>query len=158
MMKRRDVGRNSFAQIIVGHEPFGAAAEAIAHALRGLGVDHGDRILSWTDTSLDALPLFAAAAKLGAIFAPLNARLGVAEATELTRFARPRVFAADDVHAAAAEAVAAATDVRDLVRLGAGVVEVAHATGQGDTLAFAAPVTESLSPRFAASRSTLESG
>ena len=37
-------------------------------------------MVSWADTRLDVLPLFAALAKLGAIFAPLNALYGAAEA------------------------------------------------------------------------------
>src|SRR5262245_10187943 len=46
----------------------------IAHGLAGVGIEHGDRVLWWSDTALDALPVFGALAKLGAVFAPLNAR------------------------------------------------------------------------------------
>ena len=38
------------------------------------GVGRGDRVLWWGDTSLEAVPVFAALAKIGAVFAPLNAR------------------------------------------------------------------------------------
>jgi len=51
-------------------------ANRVAHTLNGMGVGHGDRVAWWGDTSLEALPIFFALAKLGAIFAPVNARLG----------------------------------------------------------------------------------
>ena len=49
-------------------------ASRLANGLHGLGVGRGDRVLWWSDTSLEALPVFAALAKIGAVFAPLNAR------------------------------------------------------------------------------------
>ena len=36
----------------------------------------------WSNTTIDAVPVFAAAAKLGAAFAPANALLGVEEAVD----------------------------------------------------------------------------
>ncbi len=77
-------------------------ANQIGWALRELGIGHGDRIVTWADTCLDVLPLFVAAAKLGAVFAPLNARLGVAEALPIVRMARPSILIADREHLAAA--------------------------------------------------------
>jgi acyl-CoA synthetase (AMP-forming)/AMP-acid ligase II len=53
----------------------------LAHALVASGVGRGDRILWWGDTSLEAIPVFAAAAKIGAVFAPLNARASLEEIT-----------------------------------------------------------------------------
>ena len=58
------------------HAELDAAGNRLAHVLRELGVRHGDRVVSWADTCLEVLPLFVALAKLGAVFAPLNARLG----------------------------------------------------------------------------------
>ena len=49
-------------------------ANRIANALAGEGIGRGDRVLWWGDTDLDAVPVFAALAKIGAVFAPLNAR------------------------------------------------------------------------------------
>ena len=77
-----------------------AAANAHAAALADLGVGHGDRVVMWSATSLDAVPVFAALAKLGAVFAPANALLGVDEATEMAGLARPTALVVDDAHAA----------------------------------------------------------
>jgi acyl-CoA synthetase (AMP-forming)/AMP-acid ligase II len=69
-----------------------------AHVLRGLRVGHTDRVVMWSYTSLDAVPLFAAVAKIGAVFAPANALLGVDEAVEMVGLARPSVLVVDDAH------------------------------------------------------------
>jgi fatty-acyl-CoA synthase len=77
-------------------------AQRIAHGLRDLGIGRGDRVLWWSDTALEAVPVFAALAKLGAVFAPLNARASVAELVPVARYARPRVLLAGASHAGAA--------------------------------------------------------
>jgi acyl-CoA synthetase (AMP-forming)/AMP-acid ligase II len=74
-------------------------ADRTAHVLDGMGVRHGDRVAWWGDTSLDALPLFFALARLGAVFAPVNARLGPDEAATVIGYARPRLLVTDDAHA-----------------------------------------------------------
>ncbi|HKA92622.1 MAG TPA: AMP-binding protein [Acidimicrobiia bacterium] len=71
----------------------------IAHTLAGMGVGRGDRVAWWGDTSLEALPIFFALARLGAVFAPVNARLGPEEAAEVIGYARPRLVVVDDAHA-----------------------------------------------------------
>ncbi len=76
-----------------------ARANQTARALAALGVGHGNRVAWWGDTSLDAMPIFAGLARLGAVFAPVNARLSVAEAGEVVGYARPRVVVVDEVHA-----------------------------------------------------------
>ncbi len=88
------------------HAELDAAGNRFAHVLRELGVRYGDRVVSWSDTCLEVLPLFVALAKLGAVFAPLNARLGVGEATEVVRMARPRLLVTDPGHGEAAAVVA----------------------------------------------------
>lgn len=77
----------------------GERSNRIAHALRGLGIGHGDRVVWWGETSLEALPVFAAVAKIGAVFAPLNARYGAAEAERVAGYARPHLLVADAPHA-----------------------------------------------------------
>jgi acyl-CoA synthetase (AMP-forming)/AMP-acid ligase II len=77
-----------------------AAANAHAAAMVSLGVRRGDRVVLWSNTSLDAVPVFAALAKLGAVFAPANAMLGVDEATEMAALARPSLLVVDDDHEA----------------------------------------------------------
>jgi fatty-acyl-CoA synthase len=74
-------------------------ANRSAHTLAGMGVGHGDRVAWWGDTSLEALPIFFALAKLGAVFAPVNARLGPDEAAEVVGYSRPRLVVVDDAHA-----------------------------------------------------------
>ena len=74
-------------------------ANRVARTLGGMGVGHGDRVAWWGDTSLEAVPIFFALAKLGAVFAPVNARLGPDEATEVVGYARPRLVVVDDAHA-----------------------------------------------------------
>ena len=46
-----------------------ARSNQVARALLACGVGHGSRIVSWSTTSLEVVPVFAAAAKLGAVFA-----------------------------------------------------------------------------------------
>ncbi|HYU38302.1 MAG TPA: AMP-binding protein [Acidimicrobiia bacterium] len=74
-------------------------ANRVAHTLAGMGVGLGDRVAWWGDTSLEPLPIFFALAKLGAVFAPVNARLGPDEAAAVIGYARPRVLVTDDAHA-----------------------------------------------------------
>ncbi len=70
-----------------------------AHTLAGMGVGRGDRVAWWGDTSLEAVPIFFALARLGAVFAPVNARLGPEEAAAVIGYARPRLVVVDDAHA-----------------------------------------------------------
>jgi acyl-CoA synthetase (AMP-forming)/AMP-acid ligase II len=74
-------------------------ANRTAHALTGLGVGHRDRLAWWGETSLDVMPIYGAAAKLGAAFAPVNARLGATEAAEVVAYAKPRLLVVDAAHA-----------------------------------------------------------
>ncbi len=96
----------SLGDRVVTHGELDANGNRLAWALRALGVGHGDRVVSWADTSLDVLPLFVALAKLGAVFAPLNARLGADEAAEVARLARATLLVVDAVRASDAERVA----------------------------------------------------
>ncbi len=102
------------------HAELDAAGNRVANTLRGLGIGRGDRVACWADTSLDVLPLFAALAKLGAVFAPLNARLGAEETVPVASLIRARLLVADADRAEAAEAVAKAADISLLARLGGG--------------------------------------
>jgi acyl-CoA synthetase (AMP-forming)/AMP-acid ligase II len=95
-----------------------ASANAHADALRALGVGHRDRVVMWSATSLDAVPVFAALAKLGAVFAPANALLGVDEASEMAGLARPALLVVDPPREAAGREVAR--------RLGCPLVVLGH--------------------------------
>ena len=94
------------------------ASSRLAHAIRGLGLGRGDRLLCWSRTRLDLLPLFAACAKIGAIFAPAGERLGTGEVTELAALARPALIVADAPRAEAAASLARAAGVSRLARIG----------------------------------------
>ena len=60
---------------------------------RRCGIGRGDRVLWWGDTSLEAVPVFGALAKLGAVFAPLNARASRRRGAPVAEYARPRLLA-----------------------------------------------------------------
>jgi fatty-acyl-CoA synthase len=83
-----------------------ASANAHAAVMTDLGVQYGDRVVLWSNTSLDAVPVFAALAKLGAVFAPANAMLGVDEATEMAGLARPSLLVVDEDHEAGGAEIA----------------------------------------------------
>lgn len=82
------------------------AANRHANALAAAGVGHGDRVVMWASAHLDAVALFAALAKLGAVFAPANALLGMEEATEMVSLARPGALVVDDAHRAGGATIA----------------------------------------------------
>lgn len=96
-------------------------ANQLGWALREMGVGYGDRIVTWADTCLEVLPLFVAASKIGAVFAPLNARLGVREVTPIARMAKPTILVADAEHAHAALELADAVGVSLVATLGESV-------------------------------------
>jgi fatty-acyl-CoA synthase len=123
----------------LSHAQLDGAANRLAAALGELGVGHGDRVLAWADTSLDVLPLFVACAKLGAIFAPLNARHSPDEARPIAALARARVLVADATRAEAAQAIVADAGVAVLARIGGG-------TGPGVDLSLDALGTSPTAP------------
>jgi acyl-CoA synthetase (AMP-forming)/AMP-acid ligase II len=72
-----------------------SSANRTARALSRLGAGTGDRIVVWSTTTLDTLPVFAAAAKRGMVFAPIDAGLGPAEARELAATVHPAIVVVD---------------------------------------------------------------
>jgi acyl-CoA synthetase (AMP-forming)/AMP-acid ligase II len=72
-----------------------AAANRTAHALRERGIGYGDRVAWWGETSLEVVELFAALAKLGAVFAPVNGRLSADEALNILDYALPALVVTD---------------------------------------------------------------
>jgi fatty-acyl-CoA synthase len=83
----------------------------VANGLRDLWVGRGDRVLWWGDTTLAAVPVFAALSKLGAVFAPLNARASVDEIAPVAEYARPRLLLCAPSHLDAAGELAARVDL-----------------------------------------------
>ena len=68
----------------------------MARTLAGLGASPGSRILVWCPTALQLAPVFAASAKLGAVFAPLNPALSLPEARPVLDAARPALVVTGD--------------------------------------------------------------
>jgi acyl-CoA synthetase (AMP-forming)/AMP-acid ligase II len=110
----------SLAGSVLSHAELDAAANRIGWALREQGIGCGDRLVAWADTSLEQLALFAGAAKIGAVFAPIDARLGPKEAAQVAEIARPRLVVADATRLDAAQGVAEGlgTTARVLGRIG----------------------------------------
>jgi acyl-CoA synthetase (AMP-forming)/AMP-acid ligase II len=73
-----------------------SVANQMARVLQSRGVGLGDRVAVWAATNLDVVPLFAALAKLGAVFAPMNPALSVDEAVETASAARPSLLVVDE--------------------------------------------------------------
>jgi acyl-CoA synthetase (AMP-forming)/AMP-acid ligase II len=73
-----------------------STANRIARVLQSRGLDRGDRVAVWSATTLDVIPLFAALAKLGVVFAPMNPALSVDEAVATAQSARPALLVVDD--------------------------------------------------------------
>ena len=111
----------SMGNAVLTHRQLDAASNRLARALGSQGVGHGDRVLTWADSSLEILTLFAATSKLGAVLAPLNARYSAKEAAPVARLARASLLVVDATRADAAPGVA-----RE-----AGVPRVAQLAGPG---------------------------
>jgi acyl-CoA synthetase (AMP-forming)/AMP-acid ligase II len=91
------------------------SADAWISVLRSAGLRPGDRVLSWTGTTLDVVPAFAALARMGAVYCPLPGILGVAEARSIAEVCQPALLLADGEHATAARELAAACALPVLV-------------------------------------------
>lgn len=70
-------------------------ANRTARVLSHHGIARGDRVAVWASTTIDVIPVFAAVAKLGAVFAPLNPGLGQEEARATIALARPALLVVD---------------------------------------------------------------
>jgi acyl-CoA synthetase (AMP-forming)/AMP-acid ligase II len=82
-------------------------ADAWVSELLAAGLRAGDRVLSWTGTTLDVVPAFAALARMGAVYCPLPGILGAAEAASIAEVCRPALLLTDGEHAAAGRELAA---------------------------------------------------
>ena len=96
-------------------------ANQVAAVLVAQGLSHGDRLVSWSPTALDLVPVFAATSKLGVVFAPTNASLGVDEAMAVIEPARPAMLVVGD------EQLADGTRLAE--RLGTQVLGLSELTG-----------------------------
>ena len=94
----------------------------MANALAGLGVTPGDRVAAQVEKSVEAIILYLATVRAGAVFLPLNTGYTPAEIDYFIGDATPTVFVCDP---AKADALADAAE-----RAGAGIVTL-DASGQG---------------------------
>ncbi len=72
-----------------------STANRWARALASLGIGLGSRVVLWSATDLDAVPLFAALSKLGAVFVPVNGLLGPDEAADILAVCHPSLVITD---------------------------------------------------------------
>ena len=73
------------------------AAQTADHvdALRSAGLGRGDRLVWQAEVSLEALPLFFATARLGAVFVPINPRYSAEESARVIAHADPALILGD---------------------------------------------------------------
>ncbi len=72
--------------------------EHLAAVLSARGIRHGDRVVWWADTHLDAGTLYYALATLGAVFVPLNPRFSADEFRAVADIADPALIVTDEGH------------------------------------------------------------
>ena len=117
----------------LSHAELDGESNRMARALAAQGIGHGDRVLTWADSSLEVLVLFTASSKLGAVFAPLNARQGAQEARPVARLARASLLVADASRAEAAAELARDAEIpasAQLAAAGPGIDLVAAAEAE----------------------------
>lgn len=102
-----------------------ARSGQMAAALVGLGVKPDDRVTVQVEKSLDALVLYLATLRAGAIFMPLNTAYTTAEVDYFLQDARPRLFICDPARADDLAAIGA--------QAGARIVTL-DASGQGSLI------------------------
>jgi malonyl-CoA/methylmalonyl-CoA synthetase len=91
----------------------------IASALRGLGVQAADRVAVRVEKSAQAVLLYIACLRLGAVFVPVNIACSPNEVEYFLRDAKPRVVVVDPADLGLLEPLARSAAVEHLVTLGA---------------------------------------
>jgi malonyl-CoA/methylmalonyl-CoA synthetase len=95
-----------------------AASGRIASALRGLGVQVGDRVAVRVEKSAEAVLLYIACLRLGAAFVPINIACSPNEVEYFLKDSRPRVAVADPAGRTLLEPLAKSAAVEHFVTLG----------------------------------------
>jgi fatty-acyl-CoA synthase len=98
----------------VAYRELDASANRLAHALQALGIGVGDVVAWWSEPTLAALAVFGAAARVGAVFAPLNPSLGEQEAARVRDYLHPRLLVAGPEHVEGAASIFASVALADL--------------------------------------------
>lgn len=138
LIERPDGSRLSYAQTI-------ALSGRIANALKQQGVVPGERVAVQVAKSVEALAVYFACVRLGAVFLPLNTAYTPAEVGYFLGDAEPRVFLADPKAEAALAPVAAGVGAALLTldQQGGGSLSVA-AANQPSEIATAARAPDDL--------------
>jgi malonyl-CoA/methylmalonyl-CoA synthetase len=95
---------------IITHAAFLDLVGQMANALAGLGVAAGDRVAVHVEKSVEALALYAACVKSGAVFLPLNTAYTPSELAYFVEDSGAALFLCDPGEAQAVEPIARATD------------------------------------------------
>jgi acyl-CoA synthetase (AMP-forming)/AMP-acid ligase II len=82
----------------ISYRELDVLANRMAHSLIGSGVAPGQVVAWWCTPSLDTVAGFAAVARTGAVFAPLNPAFRAAEANSALRYLHPSVLVVDESH------------------------------------------------------------
>ena len=93
-------------------------AARMARLLADLGVAPGDRVVVQTEKSAEALVLYLATLKAGAVYVPLNTAYQKGEIAYFLEDAEPRLFVADPAREADLAPLAAAAGVPHMLTLG----------------------------------------
>ena len=75
------------------------STEQLVRALAARDIACGDRVVWWGDTTLDAIPLWFALARLGAVVVPMNPGATPEESKVLLDRADPALIVGDEAHA-----------------------------------------------------------
>jgi malonyl-CoA/methylmalonyl-CoA synthetase len=120
---RIDDGARTFietpAGVRVTYDDVVAESGRLAHALRSLGVEVGDRVAVQVEKSPEALLLYLATVRAGAVFLPLNTAYTLAELDYFFADAEPALAVCDPSRAGEVRALAAARGVKAVETLGA---------------------------------------
>lgn len=110
-----------------------------AAALRELGVEAGDRVLAQVEKSPEALVLYLACLRVGAVFVPLNTAYTASELRYFVADAEPRVLVSDPARADTLRSIAGELNI--------GRVTTLDAAGSGELTALAARAAGTASAR-----------
>jgi malonyl-CoA/methylmalonyl-CoA synthetase len=112
---------------VISYGDVTAGSSRIAHGLMSAGVTPGDRVAVQVEKSAEAILLYLACVRAGAVFLPLNTAYTTAELDYFIGDAEPRVVICDPVRSAAIQGIARDATVLTL-----------DATGQGSLMELAA--------------------
>jgi malonyl-CoA/methylmalonyl-CoA synthetase len=127
----RDLSRPCFIAGDGGEISYGAFAERIgrlAALLIARGVEPGDRVAAQTEKSPEAVMLYLATLKAGAVFLPLNTAYTAAEIDYFLKDAEPRLFVRDAV-GLASEAAAFAPLEAPVPRAASDLASIIYTSG-----------------------------